>query len=92
MQEFFTWSMLATYAGATLATNIITQLFKGTGFIAKIPTRLFSYAVALIVLLAATLFSGSLDWSSGALCAVNAAVVSLASNGAYDAVKQKSSK
>ena len=69
MESFFTWSMLATYAGATLATNVVTQMFKGVGFLAKTPTRLFSYAVALIVLLAATLFDGSLTWSSGGRCA-----------------------
>ena len=92
MENFFTWSMLATYAGATLATNVITQLFKGVGFLANVPTRLFSYVVALAVLLAATLFDGSLTWSSGALCVVNAAVVSLASNGAFDAVTQKTTK
>ncbi len=27
-QEFFTWAMLATYAGALLATVLITQLLK----------------------------------------------------------------
>ena len=60
MENFFTWSMLATYAGATLATNVITQLFKGVGFLANVPTRLFSYVVALAVLLAATLFDFSI--------------------------------
>ena len=28
MQEFFTWAMLGTYAGAVLATTLITQLLK----------------------------------------------------------------
>lgn len=84
MEEFFTWSALATYAGATLATTFFTQLLKGVSFIDKIPTRLFSYFVALIILLGATLFTGGLTWGTGALCAINAAVVSLASNGTFD--------
>ena len=42
MNEFFTWAVLLTYAGATLATSLITQLIKGLGFIDKIPTRITS--------------------------------------------------
>ena len=86
MNEFFTWTTLATYAGATAAVGLITQLFKGVGFIDKIPTRITSYAIALVVLLAATFFTGGLTLEAGALCVINAVVVSLAANGAYDAV------
>lgn len=92
MNEFFTWTTLATYAGATLATSLITQLIKGLGFIDKIPTRITSYAIALVVLLAATFFTGGLTLEAGALCVINAVVVSLASNGAFDAVTAKKSK
>ena len=89
MNEFFTWAILATYAGATLATTLVTQLLKGIGFIDRIPTRIFSYAVALILLIAATFFTGGLTWDAAALCVVNAVVVSLAANGAFDAVSMK---
>ena len=58
----------------------------------KIPTRITSYAIALVVLLAATFFTGGLTLESGVLCVVNAVVVSLASNGAFDAVTAKKSK
>ena len=92
MNEFFTWTTIATYAGATLATSLITQLIKGLGFIDKIPTRITSYAIALVVLLAATFFTGGLTLEAGALCVINAVVVSLASNGAFDAVTAKKSK
>ena len=87
--EFFTWEMLATYAGAVLATALIVQLTKGIGFIDTIPTRIYSYAIAVIVLLLATFFTGTMSWSQGALCLINAVVVSLASNGAFDAVAAK---
>ena len=40
--EFFTWAVLLTYAGATLATSLVTQLIKRVGFFDKIPTRLTS--------------------------------------------------
>ena len=86
MNDFFTWAILATYAGATLATTLVTQLLKGIGFIDRIPTRIFSYIVALIILLMATFFTGALTWDAAALCVVNAVVVSLAANGAFEAV------
>ena len=88
-QEFFTWTMLATYAGAVMATTLITQLLKGVGFISKIPTQIFSYGVALVVLLAATFFGGQWTWPDAALCLLNAVVVSLASNGAYEAMARE---
>ena len=86
MNEFFIWTTLATYAGATAAVGLITQLLKGVGFIDKIPTRITSYAIALVVLLAATFFTGGMTLEAGALCVINAVVVSLAANGAYDAL------
>lgn len=86
MDGFFTWSMLATYAGATVATGALTQWLKG--MFATIPTQIVSYVIALILLLAATFFTGGLTLESGILCAVNAVVVSLASNGGYDAIKR----
>lgn len=89
MNEFFTWTMLATYAGATLATTLITQLVKGISFLENIPTRLVSYIVSLVVLVVATIFTGEVTVSSITLCVVNAVVVALAANGGYDVVSGK---
>lgn len=89
MNDFFTWAILATYAGATLGTTLVTQLLKGISFIDRIPTRIFSYVVALIILLTATFFTGALTWDAAVLCVVNAVVVSLAANGAFDALTTK---
>lgn len=90
MDEFFTWAMLATYAGATVATGAVTQFLKGV--FAKLPTQILSYLIALVVLLAATFFTEALTLESGILCAVNAVVVSLASNGAYEAIQRVGKK
>lgn len=89
MDEFFTWATLGTYAGAVMFTTLITQLFKGVGFIAKIPTRIFSYLVAAVILVLAVLFTAT-EYSVAefVLCFVNAAVVSLAANGTFDAVNE----
>ena len=86
MEEFFTWSALGTYAGATLAVTLITQLVKGVGWIDKIPTRITSYVVALIVLIAAAAVAGDLSWATAGLAVISAVVVSLAANGAFDGV------
>ena len=87
MQEFFTWAMLGTYAGAVLATTLITQLLKE--WLKSIPTRIVSYAIALVVLLAAAAFNNALTLADGALCLFNAVIVSLAANGGYEAVAGK---
>ena len=50
---FFDWSYLATFAGCLLAVGIFTELFKNIGFIKKIPTQIFSWVLALIVLVLA---------------------------------------
>lgn len=90
MTEFFTWQMLATQAGATIATALLTQALKGA--LHNVPTRLLSYGIALLVLLAANYFLGTLDVSTGFLLVINAVVVSLASNGGYDAFAKLTQK
>ena len=62
---------------------------KDLDFIKKIPTRLFSYGVAVVVLLLAAVFSGNLTIDNAVLCLINGVVVSLASNGAFDALAKK---
>lgn len=87
MDEFFTWSILGTYAGAVFATTLITQLLKGVPLFEKLNARVFSYIVAVLLLFAAAAFTGGLSFSAAALTLVNGVVVALASNGAYDAVQ-----
>ena len=84
MQEFFTWAMLGTYAGAVLATTLITQLIKE--WLKSVPTRIVSYVIALVVLLAAAAFNNALTLADGALCLFNAVIVSLAANGGFEAI------
>lgn len=88
---FFTWAVLVTYAGALAATMAVTQLLKGVGFIGKIPTRIFSWIIAALILIAATFFMGVLTLDSAILCLINAVVVSLAANGGYDLITAKRS-
>ena len=82
--EFFNWATLVTYAGALAATALLTQWLKCV--FKNIPTQIVSYIIAFLILLAATFFTGVLTLETGALFIINAAVVSLASNGMYDAI------
>lgn len=86
MNSFFTWETLMTCAGATLATTLITQLVKEVSPLRAIPARLVSYASALVVLVAATLATGG-GFTEIAVAFINAAVVALAANGAFDAAQ-----
>ena len=92
MNDFFTWAYLATYAGSTFATAIITQFIKGVGFIDKIPTRFVSYIIAVIILVVASACTGVTEISKYALCLINAVLVSLAANGAFDLINTAKNK
>lgn len=90
MSEFFTWQLLSTFAGCTLATGILTQFVKNVPFLKKIATQWVSYVIAVILLFAATFFTGALTGPSAAMIPFNAVLIALSANGAYSAVKRVS--
>ena len=86
MGEFFTIAILATFAGATLATAIVTQFIKKS--LAKVPTQIVSYIIALVVLLVVTAAIGADGWTDWALVPLNAVLISIAANGGYAGVER----
>ncbi len=86
MDTFLSWQTLTTHAGVTLATGVVTQFLKEFGVLKKLPTRLLSYIIAVLLLLLATAFTSGLTLSRALLCPINAIGVSLASNGGFDAI------
>lgn len=86
--EFFTWEILATSAGALAMIVLLTEFTKDLGFIKKIPTQLWSFILALIVLYPAFAFTNQLTLSTAFLVPFNAIMLSLAANGGFDAVKR----
>lgn len=87
MSEFFTWSILASFAGAVTATAIVTQFVKE--ILKKIPTQIVSFIIALVLLFVATAAtSETLIWQDLAIIPFNAVLVSIASNGAFAAIKR----
>lgn len=86
--EFVTWAGLATYGGALAMVMLIVQFTKGIIIFDRLPTQLWSYIVALVVLYAANFFTGQLTAENAVLILFNAAIVALAANGGYSAIKK----
>ena len=76
---------MSTYAGALAMVLILTQLTKNAPGISRLPTQLWSFLLALLVLFPARYFAGGMTLSDAALIPFNAALVSLAANGGYQA-------
>ncbi len=90
--EFLDWNILGSFAGAASAVGLITQITKNIPGIVKLPTQLWSYILALAVLLLSQAFTAGLTLSGAMISLFNAAMVSLAANGGYQAlVKMKDS-
>jgi hypothetical protein len=85
---FFTWEMLATHAGSLAMVLIITQFTKNLKFIAKIPTQIWSYIVALLVMYPANYFTGALTVGNAVLILFNGIIVALAANGGFEALSK----
>ena len=88
INEFVSWATLGTYAGCLAMVLVLTQLSKNIPGIKKIPTQLWSWALAVVILEAAPYFTGAWTVEAGALCLLNAAIVSLAANGGYEALER----
>lgn len=86
--DFFSWDILSTMAGATFAVAILTEITKGIPGISKLPTQVWSFILAFVVLLGAQAAMGTLTLSTGGLAVLNAALVSLAANGGYDLLER----
>lgn len=86
--NFFDWSYLGTFAGALAAVALITQMIKNLPGIKRVPTQLMSWLLAVVVLILAHAFGGTLDAQNAVLSLFNGAMVSLAANGGYAALKR----
>ena len=94
MNDFFTWSSLTTFAGATSAVTLITQFVKwmAGGKIVGKSTRIVSFISALFVLYLTAYVTEKLTVDTAIITALNAVVVTLASNGLSDSVKAVTNK
>ena len=87
--RFFTWGDLITYGGAVMAVLIITEFTKDLPGIRRIPTRLWAYLIALVLLVLAAVFTAEeLRAEDVLLCFVNGVLVAMAAVGSYHAVQE----
>lgn len=84
--EFVSWELLGSYAGAMAMVGLLTQLTKNIKFISAIPTQLWSYILALVVMYSANYFLGQLNPGNAVLILFNSALVSLGANGGYEGI------
>ncbi|MBR5871683.1 MAG: hypothetical protein IKZ09_11675 [Clostridia bacterium] len=85
-EAFLTWEMLGSYSGTLGMVLILTQLTKGLPVIRRIPTQLYCYLIALVVMMVTAVFGGGAQASDFVLMFFNAAIVALSANGSYDAL------
>ena len=89
-EHFFTWGDLVTYGGAVMAVLIITEFTKDLPGIRKIPTRIWAYLVALVLLVPAAVFTAdTIRAEDVLLCLVNGVLVAMAAVGSYHSVQEQ---
>jgi len=81
MNEFLTWEVLLTFTGLVTTTYMVTEFTKEIPFIKKMPTKYWSYIIALVLLFAVNLVTGSFKYEDIVLYLLNAIPVSLSANG-----------
>lgn len=88
-ESFFTWGDMATYGGAVMAVLIITEFTKDLPGIRRIPTRLWAYLVALILLVTSAVFTADVVRAQDVLlCFINGVIVAMSAVGSYHAVRE----
>lgn len=91
MNEFLTWEVLLTFTGLVTTTYMVTEFTKEIPFIKKLPTKYWSYIIALILLFSVNLVTGSFRYEDIVLYLLNAIPVSLSANGLnnFNGIKKK---
>ena len=81
MNDLATLAYLGTSVGATAVTLLFVQFFKPV-ISQKLNTRLFTYIVALVLVVFVTAATGG-SWVDYGLSVINAGIIALAAMGAY---------
>ena len=91
MDEFLTWEVLLTFTGLVTTTYMVTEFTKEIPLIKKLPTKYWSYIIALILLFSVNLVTGSFKYEDIVLYLLNAIPVSLSANGLnnFNGIKKK---
>lgn len=87
------WGYLGTIAGATAAVLLIVQYSKaGIDKIGHIPTRLYVYVLAVLILFAAKFLGGKFYVGDIPLILLNSVMVATAAMGSYEVMFSRATK
>ena len=89
MDNFLTWEVLLTFSGLVGAVYMVVEFTKEIPIIKKIPTKYWSWIIALILLVVTNIVLGSFNYKDIVLYILNAIVISLSSNGLSDFNKKE---
>ena len=84
MSSFLTWDSLTTFTGCVAIVGVTVQFTKTlVDKYVKMPTQLYTYLVALLILVVTDCVIGPRTFENFALDVLDAILVSLSANGAY---------
>lgn len=84
MSSFLTWDSLTTFTGCVAIVGVTVQFTKTlVDKYVKMPTQLYTYLVALLILIATDCVVGPRTFENFVLDVLDAILVSLSANGAY---------
>ena len=89
MENFLTWEVLETYASFVSIVYMVVEFTKEIKFIKKIPTRIWSFLVAFLLLIILNLVIKNFKLVDLVLYALTAISISLGSNGLSDFNKKQ---
>ncbi len=89
MDSFLTWEVLLTFSGLVGAVYMVVEFTKEIKVINKVPTKYWSFFVALFLLIITNLVMGTFNYKDLVLYMLNGIVISLSSNGLNDFNKDK---
>lgn len=89
MEQFLTWEMISDYVTFVGIVFSIVAFTKNAWVINKIPTRLWSFVVAVLLLIVTNIHSNSFEWFDLIIYAINAIIISSSANGIADANAKK---
>lgn len=89
MEQFLTWDVLKDYISFVGIVFSIVAFTKQAPFINKIPTRLWSFIVTIILLLLVNLHNSTFVYWDIVLYIINAILISSSANGIADANNKK---
>ena len=89
MDNFLTWDVLLTFSGLVGAVYMVVEFTKEIKFIKKIPTKYWSWIVALFLLIITNIVINKFEFKDIVLYLLNAIVISLSANGLNDFNKKE---